>query len=372
MDILKSTLFTPWTDPDSGVTSYILSKKVALVQEAFYFVNDSMSRDGRYLWFYCAYPPSGTAAQGRTLGVLDFETGDVRHFPETQFNHASPYVDADSGWVYWGSGDSLWRRGPQPNDCAELIGSIPADLIGNRHVERFATHLTRSADGREFFVDAAFGLQVVFGSMSVENGAYAFWHRFDRNHNHAQFSPTDPDLVLFAQENHPDPITGLRFRIEDRMWLIRRGEAPRPVFDTPTVATHEWWDADGQHVWCIKGKQGTWRVNIAAQTVEDTGWPQGAWHSHNHRSSRYLIGDTNMQFYRGCPSTVQFLNRETGQHVRVVDNPEMPGLVGARYHIDPHPRFVGGDQFVVFTTTVRGEVDLALVPTADLIARTSR
>ena len=49
----------------------------------------------------------------------------------------------------------------------------------------------------------------------------------------------------------------------------------------------------------------------------------------------------------------------------------MPGLVGERYHIDPHPRFAGGDQYVVFTTTVRGEVDLAVVPTADLIARTS-
>ena len=68
---------------------------------------------------------------------------------------------------------------------------------------------------------------------------------------------------------------------------------------------------------------------------------------------------------------MQFLNRETGQDVHVADNPEMPGLVGATYHIDPHPRFVGDDQYVVFTTTVRGEVDLAIVPVADLIARTS-
>ena len=57
MDILKSDLFTPWTDPDSGVTSYILSKKVAPVQENFYFVNDPMDQNGSYLWFYCAFPP---------------------------------------------------------------------------------------------------------------------------------------------------------------------------------------------------------------------------------------------------------------------------------------------------------------------------
>ncbi|MBN1565327.1 MAG: hypothetical protein JXA10_15890 [Anaerolineae bacterium] len=370
IDVLKSDLFTPWPDPETGVTSYILSKKVAPVQEAFYFVNDSTNRDGRYLWFYCAFPPSGTAGQGRTLGLVDFETGEVRHFPETQFNHASPYVDPDTGWIYWGMGASLWRRSPDSGDEAELVNSLPEDLIGHRYIERFATHLTPSADGKEFFVDAGFGLQWVHGSMPIDGGDYQVWYRFDRNFNHAQFSPTDPDLVLFSQENHPDQITGLRFRITDRMWLIRRGEAPRPVFDTPTVVTHEWWDLDGEHVWCIS-REGTWRVNIKTQEIENLAWPQGAWHSHNHASNKYIIGDTNEQFYRGCPSTVQFLNRETGRSVRVIDNPEMPNHVGRSYHIDPHPRFVAGGEFVVFTTTVRGVVDLAVVPVSDLIARTS-
>ena len=46
----RSRLFSPWTDPDTGVTTYILSHKVAPVQEVFYFVNDSMSADGRYIF----------------------------------------------------------------------------------------------------------------------------------------------------------------------------------------------------------------------------------------------------------------------------------------------------------------------------------
>jgi hypothetical protein len=56
--------------------------------------------------------------------------------------------------------------------------------------------------------------------------------------------------------------------------------------------------------------------------------------------------------------------------VQIINNPEMKGIVGARYHIDPHPRFCGSDRFVVFTTTVRGEVDLAVVRVDDLIDRT--
>jgi hypothetical protein len=79
------------------------------------------------------------------------------------------------------------------------------------------------------------------------------WWRFDRHHNHAQFSPTDPDEVLFAQEFHSDPITGLRFPITNRLWLIRRGGEPRPILREPRFVSHEWWDADGEHVWCVDG-----------------------------------------------------------------------------------------------------------------------
>ncbi|MGC9467122.1 MAG: hypothetical protein ACP5HS_00895 [Anaerolineae bacterium] len=365
-----SKLFTPWTHPSTGVTIHLLTEKVAPVQEAFYFVNDSMSQDGRYLWFYCAFPPSGSAASGRTLGVVDFEHDEIRHYPETQFQSVSPFVDVASGDVYWSTGPAIWRRGAEAEGVAELVNALPPSLIGDRPFSRLATHLTRSADGKEFFVDAAFGLQWVMGSLPIDGGKFEPWQRFDRNYNHAQFSPTDPDLVLFAEENHSDPITGLRFGIVDRMWLIRRGESARPVFSTPTRVTHEWWDPDGEHVWCVWGND-AWRTNIHTQEVEKVAWPNHCWHAHATADCRYMVADSNERFYRGCPSKVGFLNRVTDTYVEIADNPEMSDLAGSTYHIDPHPRFVGGEQFVVFTTTVRGEVDLAVARTADLIERTS-
>jgi hypothetical protein len=370
IELAKSKLFSPWTDSATGVTVYLLTHKVAPIQEAFYFVNNGMTADGRYLWFYCAFPPSGSAVYGRTLGLVDFERQEAHHFPETQFQHASPFVDPDSGDVYWATGPSIWRRPADPAAGAECVNSLPEDLVKLRTVHRLATHLTRSADGKEFFVDAEFGMQWVFGTLPLDGGDFQLWHRFDRNYNHAQFSPTDPDLVLFAEENHPDPITGLRFPIVDRMWLIRRNEAPRPVFDTPTRVTHEWWDADGEHVWCVWGNE-AWRTNIASREVERVAWPAHCWHAHVSQNGDYMISDSNERFYRGCPSSVYFLNRRTGKHVQVVSNPEMKSIVGSQYHIDPHPRFCYSDQLVVFTTTVRGEVDLAMVKVEDLVGRTT-
>ena len=366
---LSSKLFTPYTHPESGVTTYLLTSKVAPLQEAFYFVNNSASRDGRFLWFYCAFPPGGSAANGRSLGHVDFETMEVRHFPETLFQ-GSPFVDPDSHDVLWCSGDSVYRRGPLPKDEVRLIGSLPEEIIAGRSVNRMCTHLTRSCDGKELFLDAGLGLQYVFGSMKIADGSYEFWQRFDRNHNHAQFSPTNPNQVLFAQENHPDPLTGLTFKITNRLWLLERGKAPRALLREPRWVSHEWWDAAGQHAWSVWANQ-AWKVDINTGEEEYVDWPNHCWHAHSTLDNSYMVADSNDKFFRGCPSSVGFTNRKTGKYVRIMDNPGMFNQVGRSYHIDPHPRFVFNDQYIVFTSTLRGEVDLAVVPVDQLIDRTS-
>ena len=370
IDLAHSKLFTPWKNPETGVTLYLLTHKVAPVQEAFYFSNASLSDDGRYLWFYCAFPPSATAAQGRTLGVVDFERMEARHFPDTQFNEASPFVDPQTGEAVWGMGAALWRRGPGAKDETVKINALPAEIIGARPVPRIATHLTRSADGSVYFIDAHIGLQYVFGTLPVDGSDFKEWGRFERNYNHAQICPTDPNLVLFAQEFHGDPITGLTFPITNRMWTMRPAEKPVSVLSDPLWVTHEWWDPDGVHAWCVWGNE-TWKVNVHTHAVEKILFPHHCWHSHSSQTGEYIIGDSNKGFYRGCPSSVHFLNRRTGRLVKLVDNPEMPNHVGRSYHIDPHPRFNCADQYVTFTTTLRGEVDLALARTEELLALTA-
>ena len=44
-------------DEVSGVTRYVLTTRLAEYQQGFYFVNNSMTRDGRYLWFYAIINP---------------------------------------------------------------------------------------------------------------------------------------------------------------------------------------------------------------------------------------------------------------------------------------------------------------------------
>ena len=68
---------------------------------------------------------------------------------------------------------------------------------------------------------------------------------------------------------------------------------------------------------------------------------------------------------------VRFYNRESGKLIDVVSyNPVVEGWTPEKpsiYHIDPHPRFVVGDRYVTFTTTVCGRVDVVIAETSQLI-----
>ncbi len=367
IDLDGSGLFTRIENEETGVSFYILTEKKAPLQQGFYFVNSGMTDDCRYLWFYCGFPPS----ENRSLGVIDFKSDEVRHFPQTQFTGASPFIDPETGEAYWCARESVWRMPPDGSSEPECVNSLPEEVVKRKNIRKIATHLTRSSDKKEFFIDAEIGLQWIMGSLPVDGGDFQHWHTFDRNNNHAQFSPTDPDLVLFAQEFHSDPITGLRIPITDRMHLIRRGEKPRPVFEEPTIVTHEWWDNDGKTVWCCARNNEAWRVDIESGKVVRVEWPEHCWHAHNTLDNAYMVCDSNEKFYRGCPSRVYFKTMKTGRDIKIADNPEMTGVTGAAYHIDPHPRFCGKDEYITFTVTIRDEVDLAIARTADLAELTS-
>ncbi len=381
-----SSLFTPWRDPVSGVESLLLSRRVAPVQSGFYFVNPSFTADGRFMWLYVFFPPGGQGGpSGGQLAVVDFAAGEVRHYPETLFMDASPFVDTATGEAYWTTGLEIWKRGPLAGDQATLVGAFPAELANQRRPRRIATHLTRSCDGKSFAIDAEFSPDWYIGDIPVDgSGPARIWQTFDRCYNHTQFSPTDPDLLLTAQDGWRNAATGNYGGSEDRLWLIRRGEKARPLLpDFPLSSDHrghEWWDADGEHVWYIDYRRGTEKVNIHTGKRANA-WPGGHTHSHCDRKGRLLVGDI-------CPARdewrVAFFNINTGREVDIVTrfpvhpaagagsslSARIPGYDRAQYHIHPHPQFCCRDRYICYTTNVRGTIDLALVSVEQLLART--
>ncbi|GHC01649.1 hypothetical protein [Cerasicoccus arenae] len=392
--LLNSPLLQPWKDPQSGVVSYLLANNAAPLQQSFYYVNPSFSRDGRYLWIYCAFPPGGLANSGRTLAVADFADGEIRHFPETDFLDASPMVDFDTGEAYWCTGPEIWKRGPGRNDPCHFVNALPNDLVKNRRPWRIATHLTISADRRCLNLDSTLGRETHIGAAPLNGDPVEIWETMHAGFNHGQFSPVDSDLQLIAQDSYVDPVTGEIPPVNNRMWLIRRGEKARPIYantaggekvvaldvhrglpsrevdDGPGMHGHEWWGGDGSKVWFIHYGHGVKFVEWQTGHEELVWSFDGVSHAHSNTAGSLIVADA-LPPDRPDYSKVAFLNRATGRTVEILSYvPRLAARIN-RYHIHPHPQFCLDDQMICYTTTVNGRVSVALTPVETLIEATA-
>lgn len=362
-----SRLFTRWTHPKTGIDSYILTERLAPVQQSLYYVVQSMTDDGRYLWLRCAYPPEGGRYAQAVLGVVDFERDELRVYPETQHPTAAAGVDLKTGDVYWGNDIDIWKRGPAASDKPVRIGRFPDEIAQGRKPERLATHLTFSADQKSLAIDTRFGGEFYIGDMPLDGSPMRVWQRIDKFHDHAIFSPTDPDLILFAheywQEPANQPFNGAT--PYHRMWLIRRGGRAEPVLKAPVSHSgHEWWDADGKHVWYVHYGVGIKKVDLASRE-ETVMWPGRLSHGFSDRTSRYLTADWMLD-PKVSDCIVYFYDTQTKKQLEIVSRPPLAEHLTQITHLHPHPQFVCQDRYICYTTTVHDRVDVALTPTDQL------
>ncbi|MCG3147575.1 MAG: hypothetical protein PCFJNLEI_01015 [Verrucomicrobiae bacterium] len=368
-----SRLFTRWKNPNSGVASWILTERLAPVQQSFYYTHPSFTDDGRFLWLGCGFPPAGGRYAQQVLGVVDFERDEMRVYPETQFPSARPVVDRTTGDVYWGNQLDIWKRGPEANDQPVLVNRFPKELAHGK-LERLATHPTFSADRRSLNLDTRFVLPngnavTHIGELPLDGAPYVLWQTVENQFlDHALFSPTDPAVQMVAYEywqDHKDrqPFDGAQ--LYHRLWWIRRGEKLRPILQEPVSHSgHEWWDSGGQHVWYVHYGVGIKKVNLATR-AETIRWPGHLAHGHSDRTGRYLVTD-RMADPVVSDCHVAFLDTVTGRQVEIVNRPPLAAGLTQCVHLHPHPQFCQNDRYICYTTTVHDRVDVALVTVTDL------
>ena len=371
-----SRLFTAWRNPGNGVESLILRGQLAPVQQSFYYTTPSLTNDGRFLWLRCAFPPEGGMHAAQVLGVVDFERDEMRVFHETQFPTGGPLVDQLTDEVYWGNDLDIWKRGPRSADRPVLVNRFPRELAPGK-VERIATHLTFSADRKSLnidaqFIDPKFRRHCFIGDMPLDGSPFRLWQRFDGVfHDHGLFSPTDPDVQMFAHEYWQDhiaePFDGQA--PYHRLWMIRRGQKAEPILRNPVSHSgHEWWDSDGKNIWYVHYGVAVKKVNIETREEQPL-WNGALAHAHSDSSGQYLVADM-MDDPVVSDCHVAFRNLLTGKEVEIVNRPPLARHLTQCQHLHPHPQFCHNDRYICYTTTVHDRVDIALVRTEDLIART--
>ena len=124
--------FTKYTDPKSGVESYLLTEKVAGMYQHFYFSESSVTKDGRYLWIICTNPPSWF----KTLAVVSLDPDDpfIRHFPQAGISGGCPCITPEQDGVYFPNDDSIYKVDLSGN--VTRIFQLDPDFLHYRPVKR--------------------------------------------------------------------------------------------------------------------------------------------------------------------------------------------------------------------------------------------
>lgn len=347
--------FESWTDPVSGVESFILTQRVAPLQQTFYFTNPSVSADGKWLWFYCSFPPNPQ----RTLGVVSLDPTNpvIKHFPAAGFTSASPMVapQGEEPGCYFALGASVWLQ-PLEGE-PRIICTLNDKYIAGRRLTRLATHLTVSADGKYFLLDGEIGNHWFIAVGDRATGEVRVIKEFPNNHNHAQFSTIDPNLFLLAHDHTHDPITGRRLHFDTRIWLMdvnnSRYEPLTPFrYCKPYDGiAHEWWASDGS-VCYVDYEKGVFRVDPKGGDHQFV-WKRPLCHAHCDASGRYWCADDSPYKWKERPCEVLTFDAATLEVTQIVSGMPAPRLGRDGYHIDPHPQFSPDGQWIVYTTTVR-------------------
>jgi len=313
-DLSRRPFFEAWTDPSSGITSYLLRERVAPLQKTFYFVNSGLTADGRWLWFEAAHPPGNNKCLAAVC--LDPDHPELRYFPQA----------------------------------------------------------TISADGRDLLLDGKIGNRWFLARVDVDTRVFTLIREFPIHYNHAQFSPRDPDLLSVAQDWWIDPDTGVHNQFTHRIWWMRRDgtewQPLHPVQREGHLISHEWWADDGTQCW-VHYQNGAFEMDPSTRKVTHV-WKRPVCHAHCDPSRRYWVADQTPYAWHEGPCEVRFFDRQSGREIAIASALPKPTMDRRGYHIDPHPRFIDQGRTDCYTSTVRGVPDVAIVPTADILAARSK
>jgi oligogalacturonide lyase len=185
--------------------------------------------------------------------------------------------------------------------------------------------------------------------------------------NHLQFSPTDPNLLLYCHEGTWHEV--------DRIWTIRTDGTAQKLMHKRTqdmeIAGHEFWSHDGKTIWFdlqTPRSQEFWLAGIEVASGKTTryklGRDQWSVHFNVSRDGQLFAGDG------GDPGQVAFA--QDGQWIYLY-RPQADGTLAwerladmsqHNYRLEPNVTITKGSRWVVFRSNMHGPTHVYAVEVA--------
>ncbi|ARK13599.2 oligogalacturonate lyase family protein [Fibrella sp. ES10-3-2-2] len=247
---------TEWIDKDTGHKVVRLSRQEG-ANESFYFHNNPFvkqrTNEGDKMVFY------NTTPKGRQLNALNLKTLQTEPLSSPVGRASGELVAPKGREVFYQRQDSVFATHIDtkktrlifvfPADFKATISTLNADetmLAGSRGGEAAREILRQYPEKKDFFprIFAAKVPHELF-TINVRTGTLKTIHQENTWLGHVQFSPTNPDLLMFCHEGP--------WHLVDRIWHISLSTGAVKVMHKRTVdgeiAGHEFFSRDGKTIW---------------------------------------------------------------------------------------------------------------------------
>ena len=409
----RSSFFEARVDKESGVPYKVLKAGTGggWNHQQLYFVQKSMTEDGRFLVVCASDNEYGETPVRKDwvhrVQVLDLEKdavidfgGEVRGFCTCLDRRNDRVWQVDrTGFHYYD------LKAAEPAKARVKACPFPQELLDEEKASGpfrvFVGHLTLNADATGAFIDSTYEKKSVQGYIDFTTGKYEKWGETKFYLFHGQTNPKNPRMALACFEDcwhvanyelerlTPEEIAKLEIYARKpwspmhsqykrpKEWSYPRLQLVEPGRRTVIIplysrgATHERWDEQGEgFYWCGSGAVWYHDLETADEYMVS---PHGA-HAFMSADRRFVVSDVGCPgagAYRGHRWRTYFHDRERGKGFYFCTNDAAYAPSAekeSRLHPDPHPQFVCGDRYVLWTNNRPGRMELAVARTADLAA----
>ncbi|HET8653880.1 MAG TPA: oligogalacturonate lyase family protein, partial [Longimicrobiaceae bacterium] len=247
-----------WVDEDTGHRVVRLSRREG-VNHSFYFTNNPFVPQRGDEGDQMVY--SGTTAQGPQLFAVNLKTLQTRQITHRPHGVRGEIVNPKLREAVYQAGDSVFATRVDdgatrllyvfPAGFDAQISTMNADgtMLAGAKAGPIVREILRKYPQKSQFFNRIYDAHPPYDLFVVDlkkGGAPRLIHHEDTWLGHVQFSPTDPNLLMFCHEGPWQKV--------DRIWTIdvRGGSAPKLMHKRTVeneIAGHEWWGPAGDTIW---------------------------------------------------------------------------------------------------------------------------
>ena len=315
--------------------------------------------------------------KGDEIYSTNVDTLETRRIGKLPVRGAVATVNADetllAGTYIEGDGQDFAGRNPAPGQAAPTAQAQTASQIhpleqalnkGQMMEQRLAAHLP-----------------MAMFTMNAATGEVKVIHRATDWLNHLEFSPTDPDLLMFCHEGPWHKV--------DRIWTMHADGSDIVKVHTRTMAGeifgHEFWSHDGKTIWYdLQTPRGEdfWLAGYNVATGERTRYhlQRDEWSIHFNvtRDGSLFCGDggdpgqvararNGQWIYLFRPQAITFqgeLNQKEFWQPGVLRAEKLVNMAKHNYRLEPNVSFTPDQKWVVFRSNMFGDTYVFAVEVA--------